>query len=147
MTDMALTHQPILASDFGVGFGLSIGTPLVVLIFGFMAFVSAVLLAIPRCRLVSRHFSLFITLVYLTGGLIAWIWHEDLPDEFGETHYVIRSLMPLFLAVWCMAASIWMSRSLLQEHRRASRLLSLTLPGSGIALALLFMAILIGWAA
>lgn len=141
---MLVNAPVILASDFGPSFWLSIGTPVIVALLAVMALVTAIALTIPACRMMARHFGVFISVVYAIVGLLWWGFRGDLASELDRSpSYFIGSFMPLLLALWCIAASLLISRWPAHASSRAARLLRCLLPWSGLMLGFLLIGYLV----
>lgn len=140
-----LANPPvILASDFGPRFWLPIGTPVIVSLLAVMALVTAIALTVPACRMMARHFGVFIAIVYVIVGLLWWGFRGELLSELDHSlGYFIGSFMPLLLALWCIAASVLISRWPDHSSSRAARLLRHLLPWSGLMLAFLLIGYLV----
>jgi hypothetical protein len=134
-----LTSPPVLASNFGVGFWLSMGLPVVVLLLALMSLITAILLTVPKCCLMARHFGVFIVLAYLAGVLTCWPFRDEL-DFISSPEFRLGSSGPLLIAFWCIGVSIWLVRSAHCGHRPAQRFLKRALPWSGVAVFIIFVA-------
>ena len=134
----------ILASDFGPRFWIPIGTPVIVALLAVMALITAIMLTIPACRMMARHFGVFISVVYVLVGLLWWEFRRELSTELNDSRsYFMGSFMPLILAAWCIAASVVLSRWQEQASSRAIRVLRHLLPWSGLILATVLICVLL----
>ncbi len=136
---MLTSSTPVLASNFGVGFLLTMGLPIVVLLLALMSLITAILLAVPKCRLMARHFGVFIVLAYLAGVLTCWPFRHEL-DYIGSPEFLLGSSGPLLIAVSCIGASIWLVSLARCSRTATQRILLHSVPWSGVAVFAIYVA-------